>query len=78
MPIPKDQSYPTLGQRIDEIEQRIDHDKSRESAIAFWEKVFLSRVGYYRANGWDGSSCACAAMDADGAVAEWQKRFAKG
>jgi hypothetical protein len=46
-----------------------------EADIKFWEAVFLNRVEYYRQKGWDASSSAAAARDADEALKEWRKRW---
>jgi hypothetical protein len=46
-----------------------------DAPLVFWERVFLSRVVHYRNQGWDASSSACAAKDADEALAEWAKRW---
>jgi hypothetical protein len=44
-------------------------------ARKFWEAVFLAQVEYYRLRGWEGSSAACAAIDADTALKEWASRW---
>jgi hypothetical protein len=59
---------------LNENEQR-RADLRYAAARDFWERVFLARVEYCKHQGWDDSSSACAAKDADGALKEWQERW---
>jgi hypothetical protein len=56
-------------------EKRSNSDLQYVAARAFWERVFLARVDYYRHVGWGDSSGTCAAKDADDALKEWRERW---